>query len=651
MIAVIGPPLVLGGVLDNSSPVKNDIPLNATNGPEVTFLDVDTDANLTYAFPDGESSGNKVQWQSANGNITLTANSQTTIDVASITGTWTNLTAMGGSSVELTVDPGNKQTVRVKNADTLNFTDVSLDDGTVDFVVTGSGNPTVNITGLSATAVAAKSTNGDFIDGDMVESGEASLTIDTNDENIVLESSSGSTPSLTDEAPTGRVDGFPTKVNATVNDDDFADDEVDVEFEVNGTTIGTDTVTSNGGAAEVSINAGLGEHTVTATATDSYGNEQTATWTFSTPENLTIRQVTSPHSIIDDRTVDATFFDGDTIIEKSTSDGNISMEDIPGKENIIVSLDAATGTNPSEYHTVETLVLDFTKQQTAYMLNASKASRTVRFEIDDRTGQFEDNGGMVLVQKPINRTSFDVPQWETVYADRFGPKGAAGELEDGQRYRIKVRNNDNDERILGTYTADADETVTLEVGDVTVKPEGGDRAFEWNATYDKSTNTRYVRFYYNDTEDETDNIWVEIYEFGNESNVLASNQSFGGPYGTFSFSEPVPSDEENTTWAVKATIDRGDETIQIIEPVGPTQPVLQGIPNYLKVLISIGSILIVAGLFSQLNGHIGGLVVAGLGAIFWFADFLPPDTGIGVVVLAMITAGVIFIRERQVSAV
>lgn len=649
-VAILGPPLVIGGFLNNSVPVSDDVTLNATTGPEVNFTNLNTDANLTKPFPND----NTVEWRSGAGNITLSANSQMTVNVDQITGTWTNVSSMGASSVELQINPGDKQRVNVTTADSLSFKDVTVDDGNVDFVVKSSGNAVVNVTGLSAhTAVIAKNETGALIDGDMVDNGMASFTIDTSDEKIFLESSSGSTPSLTNEAPEGRIDTFPSQVNLTVNDADFANDEVDVQFDVNGNDKGTATVTSDGGEASVSIsNSPLGESTVTATATDIYGNTNTLSWTFSTPENLTVREVIAPHNIIDDRQVNATFFDGDEIIEKSTTTGNISMEGIPGRENIIVSIDSQTGTSPADYHDVENLVLDFTEQQTAYMLNTGASSRTVRFKLDDRTGGvFEENGGMVLVQKPINRSSFNSPQWETVYADRFGPEGAAGELEDGQRYRIVVRNNDGDERVLGTYTADADETVTLEVGDVTVQPVGNDKEFDWNVTYDKSSSPRFVRIHYNDSEDLTDNIWVEIYEFNNKSNVLASNQSFGGPYGTFSFSEQVPADEKNTTWAVKITLDRGDETEQIIEPVGPTNPVLQSMPNYLKVIISIGSILIVAGLFSQLNGHWGGLVVAAMGAMFWFIDFLPKGTDIGVVVLAMVTAGLIFIRERQVSAV
>jgi hypothetical protein len=286
------------------------------------------------------------------------------------------------------------------------------------------------------------------------------------------------------------------------------------------------------------------------------------------------------------------------------------------------------------------------------MLPKTASTRTVRFTLNDRSGgQYTNNGETVLVQKPINRSGWDEPRWETVFSDGFGPEGATTELEDGQRYRIIVRNADGDKRVLGAYSAEADETVPLTVGQLQAVPEGDGQEVAWNATYFSQNGSRFVQFELNDSMGDTDTIYVKIYEFRNESNVLTANQSFGGPYGNFSYTEQVPSDQENVTWTVDIIVERGGENLQIKEPVGPQNPIIPGLGDRMVTLISLGTILIVGGLFSQLNGAYGGLTMAALGGIFWFVGFLPPNTGIGVVVLAMIVAAAMYIRERQVSGV
>jgi lipoprotein signal peptidase len=67
-------------------------------------------------------------------------------------------------------------------------------------------------------------------------------------------------------------------------------------------------------------------------------------------------------------------------------------------------------------------------------------------------------------------------------------------------------------------------------------------------------------------------------------------------------------------------------------------------------LISIGSILVISGLFSQANGGLGGIVAAAMGGIWWYVDMLPSEVGVGVVALSMIIAGAIFIRTRGAAA-
>lgn len=644
--------LVAGGYLSSGSQVDGTVALNASQGPAVNFTGLSTDeANLTNPFPDADT----IAWRSSEGNLTVSSSSQVSMNVSAseINGTWTNVTAIGNNAAAVRIDPEDKETITVTSADNISWKNMILDDGKTDFVIGGSRqNATITIHEefIAPDAVVAFDSNGNLLDGnDTNADGNVTLTIPTSTTTVTLQSAQSQTPALDNPQPEGAQDGFPTTISVDVSDADFPTDNVTVDFEMNNTDIGTDFVTADG-TASVSIGGpGLGQHSLKATATDEFGNTQTLSWSFSTPQNLTIRNASNATEILDGRRINATFFADGDIVERSTTTGQINMEGIPGKQNVIVSLEDVSGP-PDEYHTVETLVLDFSEQTDAFMLNKNVSSRTVRFELEDQTGGvFADRNASVQIQKPVNRSGFSNPRWKTVFSDEFGPKGATATLEDGQRYRVVVRNEEGQRRVLGSYVADADETVNLQVGSVTAAPGGEGLEYGYNVTFDDSSNTTFIRFEYNDSEELTTNIYIKIYEFGNDSNVLVQNTSFGGPHGNFSFSEPLTAGESNKTWAVDVVVVRDGVSTRIKEPVGPNNPVLTGLPGWLQIIISVGSIFVVAGLFGRFNGHWGGLVVAGLGGMWWYVGFLP--AGIGVVLLSMVIAGTIFLREREVSGV
>jgi len=288
-------------------------------------------------------------------------------------------------------------------------------------------------------------------------------------------------------------------------------------------------------------------------------------------------------------------------------------------------------------------------QQTVYLLsnNQSRVSSVeVTFQLRDRTGDFDGNGALLKVQKPINKSG--TTDWKTIHGEEFGVDGVTTNLKKDQRYRLIVQNDDGDTRVLGTYVSDANETVVLTVGTVEGDFVSGVDGYKYNATWDNETGTPRVKFQYNDPNSSTSAITIEIYERGNKSNVLFTKQTFdNGPYGNLSVSEFVDKGEYDTEWVVEVTVERNGETHKIREIVGPRNPLLLEMPDYLKVFISIGSIWLVAGLFSRLNGKFGGLVVAGMGAMFYFVGLVPGYLGGGVVALTMLTAGVLFIRGAR----
>ena len=284
------------------------------------------------------------------------------------------------------------------------------------------------------------------------------------------------------------------------------------------------------------------------------------------------------------------------------------------------------------------------EQQSAYMLSQSVNTETPRFIITDRTGEFDPTTTRVIIQRGLNISG--TISYQTIAGDEAGTDGYEEQLAAGERYRILVENEDGETRVPGSYRADATATIELQIGQVVADPDGPDQV-AWSAERLNESGTTSIVFEYNDSSKDTSRIWLHIYERGNESNELLANTSFTGTYGTFKHTETLTGNDTDKEWVVEFTAERSSENESGSAIVGPTRAVLTAMPIWLRTLISVGTIWVVAGLFSQLNGDVGALVVAGLGGLFWYIDFLPPDAGIGVVLLSMITAGVIFINGRR----
>jgi len=648
LIGLLAPGLVLAGttlILD-AEPASGNIPVGAPDGPTVTVTGVSSEMELSEFTPNSST----VQVTSDAGNGTFYSGGNTNVTVDNMEGTWTNTSALNVTGASLYINPSDKPAANVSgDADTFDFRDsYAVDDGTVDFAYSGtSGTTTVTLRGVPAsTTIGATDQNGNLLDVSTSDSNGVVTFEGMSNSQYYVTLNTGVAPQLSNLNPDADLDNVPTQLSVDVNDSDFPDgDSVEVEFTLDGSVIDTQTVTSNGTVTTSLPSSGqtAGDHTWSVDAQDDYSLVDNASASYGIPNELRFVNESNVSELVDSPVeITVTFFDGE-ITERSTTDGTINLTGLDASDSFIVDV------APSQDYFGRTVYIEsIIDQQTVYLLNNNQSivsSVEVRFTLEDRTGNFEGNGARLKIQKALNISG--TTDWQTIHSDEFGVSGVQTNLEEGVRYRLVVTNDDGDTRVLGTYTADQSETVPLTIGTVQGDPVAGTDGYRYNATYDNSTGTPVVRFTYNDSNTSTGEISVEIYEYGNESNVLFQNQTFdSGPYGSLSVSEIVPQDQRGKTWTVEATVIRNGEQIKIRETVGPQQPVLVAVPSWLKVFISIGSIWLVAGLFSRLNGHVGGLVVAGMGGLWWFVDWLPEQTGIGVVVLSLITAGILFIKER-----
>lgn len=476
--------LASGAPLSNSGPVSGPGPISAPNGPTITVTG-SADVNLTDPFPDA----NTLRLWTSKGNLTASSSgdSAATINFDDFEGTWTNATGLDVSSNALTVNPGDKAAVTVSgDTDSLNFTgSMAPDDGQTDFVYAGSsGTTTLTVNGLPTnTQMAAVDVDTNEVLAVATSDGTGSATFSgmPNSEHTV-QLMTGVAPSVDNSSasPQGGAGQSSRTVTLSidVSDGDFPNDEVDVEFFVDGSSIGTESITSNGTVSKTTdVNIG-GTHNWSVTATDEYGKiDSSQTFEFQIPSTIFIRNETGDHSLINGSnvTVEGRFYSGELIFERSTSNGTINLTGLPVDRTYVLQLTA-------EDYRPRTVVVDsLFDQQDVYLLHENETAVFNTFVLDDNTGDFSPSGETELfIQKGINTTG--TIEWQTIAGDTFGADGTFQTyLEKDQRYNLSIRNEEGRRLNLGAYRARSNGTVGVEVTEnepVQINPVNATVTFE-----------------------------------------------------------------------------------------------------------------------------------------------------------------------------
>lgn len=560
--------LASGVVLGALSPyfVSSDgVAYGLDGGPTVV---TDKQYSITSGAPYDSSTTVNITTEN-NGRATFQSSGDTEVTIDDLEGTFSNFSAIDATAASLRIDPGDKAQATVGGGVTaLDFRDGTVNDSTIDFVYTASGEGRVKL-----------KTNG------------------TTDKSYgLLDVDSGQTLDVGVADSSGRInfDGLES------------------------------------GTHRVRI-IKLGK--------------------------LVVREEGAGHRKINNVRAEFKFFedqdDDPVIVNRTSTNGGVDLTGLPVDEEFVVQIKAGNGS--TTYHNRTLLLPDLGQQDTAFLINKNETTVENRFVVRDATGEFPPSSTEIIIQHAINDSLYgaasdsadDGYDFENVGGDDLGADEAyVIDLAEGERYRIKVQNEAGDVRILGAYTPETGGTIDLNVGEVAVDPEA-DPVPRINS-FRNNTSRVFVTAEYNDSTRETDEVFIEIYNRSDRSDVLFSNTSFAGPLGNVKVVEPVPPAENDTEWVTRVTYDRGGEQNQQQEIVGPRGgDVVPGMANWLRAVLSIGSLILVAGLFSQLNGAIGGLVVASLGGLYWFVGFLPDSTGVGVVVLALVAAGAMFINETK----
>jgi len=344
-------------------------------------------------------------------NVTISAGGPADLTVDRFEGTWTNVSSVNATQNTIKVDPDDKQSVTLEtgdNSSSVAFRDAALDD-TVDVVYTASGSLNITVTGLPAsTDVTAASAGGTDLGTETTDgSGTATFSLpggtDTkvlffkNDAPIVDNSSA-------DPPDGGELNSDSTTYSINVSDPTFATtqgDEMNASLYIDGEYRGSDTLLSNG-TAELS-ESGLtgGSHEYYWVVEDNYGETtESQTFNISVPSNIAIRTESEPNDLISGQTnITVRFYreGNETVVERSTDDGTLSLEGLPSAEEYIV-----TAEHP-DYYDRRVVLESLFEQQTIYLLNNTRATADVTFVLQDRTDTFPQSETRLFIEKPSTR--------------------------------------------------------------------------------------------------------------------------------------------------------------------------------------------------------------------------------------------------------
>jgi len=271
-------------------------------------------------------------------------------------------------------------------------------------------------------------------------------------------------------------------------------------------------------------------------------------------------------------------------------------------------------------------------QSEVFLLPSSATTVEIRFRLNDNTGQFPAKTTVVSIEQILEQNG--TTEFKRVAADEFGASPTRTfTLEEGARFRIRIRNDAGEVRELGSITADRAKTVPLDVGELQfgVSEKGLEEGrYQANATRTNNTLT----FVYQDPANATDGITVRIVQSDNRSQEVA--QSSAGAVDSFKFTHQLQGDDRNESYIALFEISRNGAVREGSRPFGAQQFRLgSGLDDGWKQIFGVGLLIVVGGLFSVANARIGALVIPGMAAVLFYAGWMSGVASGGAIVITL----------------
>ena len=373
------------------------------------------------------------------------------------------------------------------------------------------------------------------------------------------------------------------------------------------------------------------------------------------PSELQVRNEADPDQLIEE---DAelrfrAFFDGEDgeeqVIEREVTDGTVDLDGLPADQQIIVTVREEN----ADFVFRRILIDNIVQTSEIYLLPTSEPSAEVQFRVEDQTGRFAPDETRLIVEKPIERDGDT--DYRIISGDRLS---AGGEfptiLEDSERYRLRVENDDGEQRVLGTYVVQGAQQEVIPIGDVQFSGDIDDGAAmqaSLQRAAEDATHTHEVRIVYADPSAETDELTIAIEDGDGNAIRPQTTESLDGDVDIYVETFPLDSsfDPDEDTATVTVTATSGLETEEFTRTLGDIPDVFTDVPVNpdLLELIFMGSIIAVVGLLVILNPAVAALVgpaYAGLLAIVGLVPIpMPAVVLAGVVgILAVVGNNTVF---------
>jgi len=416
-------------------------------------------------------------------------------------------------------------------------------------------------------------------------------TAQINDEGVL---SASANPTLSDPEPPGqaKIENAVGNVSINVSDSDFGlvqGDTITVSAtDDDGTSLGSTTVTGNG-RVSLPYTSENGRNVIDWQATDEYGNTDTFRQTFTTPSTLIIRNESAPSQVINTTSnVTVTFFDrsGQNIIKRSSTNGRIDLSGIPTDTEYVIQVDAAG------FRSRQVIITSLFDQQNVYLLPTSRAAATVEFQLNDQTSRFPSDETTLFVQKPITRNNST--EFRTVFADQFGATDSLRvDLRDQERYRIQVRNDQGETRVLESFTTSGDAVAPLTIGSVEVSGSVDERGVAFASDVIERDGARLLRITYQDPTQQTAAITVQVRQNGSQ---VVPNITGTAGYGRFVTTVNITGRTTAEDYNVTFGATRDGQTISGGDVGGGVGELSFGLDPFLRQLIGWGAILALTGL-------------------------------------------------------
>ena len=609
---------------------------------------------------------NTIYLDTSDGTVELVSNAATNASVApaDIEGTYTNLSDVDASAGALTANPADKAKLTVNGAATeVAWTDYAIDDGTVDTVISGPDGTSTDVTyyglpsDLTMTAINA-STGTPLAVTQSDGTGQATFTIDHSQQTVKLVSGDETeTPEQSAASPVGDQSTEPAEFNVTVTDQDFPDDNVSVTIDSDGSQVHSTTITQNSTITTSMPQSALtgGEHTWTVNTTDKFGNVRVVEYDYTIPSQVYIynetRNASNIHELIDgtDVSVRATLTgSGGTVVEDTISDGSFDLSGYDPTQTYILTVET------DDYHVRSVYLPNLYEQNSIFLLNKSQPSQQNIITVEDRTGNYEDNP-VLETQRVINTSNVpnatdDGYKWVTIAGDRLGADNTyTANFEQNKRYRFVVTNDDGDSRVLGEYVAETDQPINLGIGSIDYQFGGEKEGYEWTATIENTSSGGLITYAYNDYNNLTDSITLEIRD-REDGTIIASETFTSGPYGELVYTKQISQSQyENQTWEVSWEADRDGETVSAVRPIGGRGPIDFGVLDafWITAAFSLIALVLAFAVGASISAGAGGLAVAGWMGIAWYIGAVPTELGAGAIILAFLVSAWTTVNEQE----